>query len=421
MRGRKYFLVCISIVFMLGITTAIIPIKAATPTVRIYVDQPLGYLPFEAPGTRFTFYINIATSGLADGTTGGIIQWAMDIRVDPNVLDINTTPGTPPPFPPPYAAKFSTGPGHFLYEFASMMVYPAPTLLLGTNDPLAGYQDAISEAGSPAYATGAGDYVSGLYPKLLTVEITSKNDTQGCLIDLIDVKYRTGDKVWHHAEQVEDGYYGTPPTSMSNLPPFDPTAPIGSKWHELYPTYSNEYDLTSWVDNGDGYLSASDQIDMTQTVGTEIGWIFWYHVDAVTTTIHFSYKDGPPPEGVPTGELGDAEPMEPLLFDEAMTSPIGSTWHMIYPDYSKEFVITSWVDNGDDVFSESDQFDFEFFDEVGTHWAHLDSVTTDLILSFKSKEPAIPEFPLGLGLMMALAPAIPIVYLWRTRKKVVAK
>jgi hypothetical protein len=35
--------------------------------------------------------------------------------------------------------------------------------------------------------------------------------------------------------------------------------------------------------------------------------------------------------------------------------------------------------------------------------------------------PPIPEFPLGLGLMMAIAPAIPIVYLWRTRKKVGTK
>ena len=422
MRGRKQFLIlAISIVFMLGITTAIVPIRAATPTVRIYVDQSLGYLPFEAPGTKFTFTINIATSGIADGTTAGIVQWKMDIRVDPNVLDINTTVGTPPPFPPPYAAKFSAGPGHFLYEYTVMMGLHAPSMFLGINDPLTGYQDEINEVGIPDYPTGAGDYLSSTYPKLLTVEITSKNDTQGCLIDLIDVMYRTPATGWHYAEQVEDGYYGTPPTFMSNLPPFDPTAPIGSTWHELYPTYSNEYDLTSWVDNGDGVLSASDQIDMEQTEGTEIGWIFWYHVDAVTTTIHFSYKDGPPPDGVPTGELGDAEPVEPHLLDEAMSNPIGSTWHMIYPDYSKEFVITSWVDNGDGVFSESDQFDFEFFDEVGTHWAHLDSVTTDLILSFKSKEPGIPEFPLGLGLMMAIAPAIPIVYLWRTRKKVVAK
>jgi hypothetical protein len=35
--------------------------------------------------------------------------------------------------------------------------------------------------------------------------------------------------------------------------------------------------------------------------------------------------------------------------------------------------------------------------------------------------PVVPEFPLGLGFVMLLAPAIPIVYLWRTRKKVMRK
>jgi len=35
--------------------------------------------------------------------------------------------------------------------------------------------------------------------------------------------------------------------------------------------------------------------------------------------------------------------------------------------------------------------------------------------------PPIPEFPLGLAPILMLAPAIPIVYLWRTRKKVMKK
>ena len=208
------------LIFAFSIVTPIKPAKAQDPSVEVYVDQPLGYLPFEAPGTKFTFTINITTSGLADGTTAGIIQWKMNIRVDPNVLDINTTVGTG--FPPPYAAKFSTGPGHFLYEFAAMMGYGAPSMFFGTNDPLAGYQDDINEVGVPAYETGAGDIVSSTYPKLLTVEITSKNDTQGCLIDLIDVMYRTGDKVWHYADQVEDGYYGPPPNATFTYAPSEP-------------------------------------------------------------------------------------------------------------------------------------------------------------------------------------------------------
>jgi hypothetical protein len=33
--------------------------------------------------------------------------------------------------------------------------------------------------------------------------------------------------------------------------------------------------------------------------------------------------------------------------------------------------------------------------------------------------PGTPEFPLGIGFIMILAPAIPVLYLWRTRRKVV--
>ena len=31
--------------------------------------------------------------------------------------------------------------------------------------------------------------------------------------------------------------------------------------------------------------------------------------------------------------------------------------------------------------------------------------------------PPVPEFPLGIGLVMAMAPAIPLAYLWRTRRR----
>jgi hypothetical protein len=39
----------------------------------------------------------------------------------------------------------------------------------------------------------------------------------------------------------------------------------------------------------------------------------------------------------------------------------------------------------------------------------------DLIL--KKKPPVVPEFPLGIELLIAIAPMIAIVYLWRTRPK----
>jgi hypothetical protein len=233
-------------------------------------------------------------------------------------------------------------------------------------------------------------------------------------ISLVDCYYTTVDGVKHPVDIVDGGHYGTPPEQYtmsymgSLLPPGDP---ITSHWHELYPTYSHEWDLTSWVDNGDGDLTASDQIDMIQTLGDEVGWKYWFHVDEVTVTIHWTYK-------APDSGEGAAEPPEltepPEPWD---THPIGSTWHMVYPDYSREFRITSWEDNDQDgKFNPSDQFDFEFFDEPGViHWAHLDEITTDIILSFKDKEPPAPEFPLGAAVEVGLIVAV--AYIWWTRRR----
>jgi hypothetical protein len=95
---------------------------------------------------------------------------------------------------------------------------------------------------------------------------------------------------------------------------------------------------------------------------------------------------------------------------------------MIYPEYSREFIITSWDDNsgapgtpGNGVFDPSDQFDFEYVGEAGTHWAHLDDVTTDIFLSFKQKEPPVPEFPLGAAVEVGLIVAV--AYIWWTRRR----
>ncbi len=194
--------------------------------------------------------------------------------------------------------------------------------------------------------------------------------------------------------------------TLGMLPPGDPT---GTNWHEEYPTYSTPWTLTSWLDNGDGYLSASDQIDMTTSA--DPGWIYWYHVDAVTTTIHFTFKD-------PTG-LGVAETEVPTPYETDLPDPTDSRWHMIYPTYCRGFTITSWTDNdGLGTFNPSDQFDFEFDDDPGVPvWAHLDKVTTDIIVSMKYKEGGVPEFPLGIGVLMSLVAMIPVIYVWRTRPK----
>jgi hypothetical protein len=339
----------------------------------------------------------------------------MDLRINPDVISINTTSSGG--FPPQQDAKvIGAQTGYFLYEFSQLLGIAGPTLFSGTDDPTTGYWDEVAESFIPSPSGGAGDYTSGLYPKLVTFEVTSKSDTVPCLIDIIDFEYRGADGVWRSPDVVEDGYYGNtpynpPPSYMSYQGSLYPGGdPTGTRWHEIHPNYCHYYDLVGWTDNGDGDLTASDQIDMVN----ETGWTFQYHVDQVTTTIHWTFKVG----GDPTGELAAAEPVENNLLDSPITDPIGTSWHQIYPpaDYCKEFVITSWEDNGDGIFSISDQFDFEYFGEGTIHWAHLDDITTDILLSQKGEpEPPVPEFPLGAAVEVGLIVAV--AYIWWTRRR----
>jgi len=203
----------------------------------------------------------------------------------------------------------------------------------------------------------------------------------------------------------------SPPTPPYDPDLIDPSVPLPTEvyWHELWPTYSNLYTQTGFTDNGDGYLSPSDQIEVSDGVTTKE-----WHVELVTTTIWFDLIDF----GIP--DVG-AEPTEPIYPDppEPLGNPIGTTWHSVAPPdmYCYEFTITEWDDaDSDGVFEVCEYFIADFGPEFGSSMAHLTDISTDIIVTEKP-EP-VPEFPLGLGLIMALAPAIPIVYLWRTRKKV---
>jgi len=198
---------------------------------------------------------------------------------------------------------------------------------------------------------------------------------------------------------------------LSSLTGYAGGDPTDTTWHEMYPQYSNTYTITGWSDTDlSGDITHSDQIEMyNETDGTTKE----YHVDDVTVTIHWTFKDPPYGEGA-------AEPLEPL--EPPILSPYGY-WHQIWPpdQFCRWFEITSWDETGTPgepgVFDSSDQFDFYYLDEGVTYWAHLDDVTTDILVSEKGPPP-MPEFPLGISLLMLLAPLIPLTYLWRLRKKV---
>lgn len=190
----------------------------------------------------------------------------------------------------------------------------------------------------------------------------------------------------------------------------DPTV-APNNWHEEYPTYSQPWMLTSWNDTGlpTGSLSFSDQIDMTNATG----WTHYFHVDVVmNSTIHYTFTAGG------TG-IGIAEPSPAA--PEVPADPTASTWHQLYPVFSRTFAIDNWTDTVNDfVFGPGDEFGATYQDDFTTFLGHLDSVSTDIIISEQPVPPkspgGTPEFPLGVEALMALVLAIPIVYIWRLRK-----
>jgi hypothetical protein len=205
-------------------------------------------------------------------------------------------------------------------------------------------------------------------------------------------------------------------------PAIDPIyEPMFTDWHELYPEYCQKWILTSFVDNGDGILSACDQIDMTYE---ETGEVTWYHVDRITWTMlltnaadpedimYVEFK-GPPDVKDPINNpvctywhevyprysnvyhiTGASGPLEyctfidlynvtgdvfagtwhveevvtDLILREKIMDPICTWWHEIYPDYCEWWHLHSWEDNGDGMLSPSDQIDMTNYASEEEMW-----------------------------------------------------
>jgi hypothetical protein len=272
--------------------------------------------------------------------------------------------------------------------------------------------DDVDGSVSVSYFTFAGDTVGFTGDKTPLTRIYFSVDSAGTsALDLLDNRptYITELKpvgLPGFTPPLYDGFFSSPSYLSFTGGIFPGGDPTGTIWHEDYPIFSRTWTVQGWIDNGDLTLSPSDQLRID--VG---GVVKEYHVDQVTITIHWTFKP-------PTPGQGKADP-EDHLFTEIPPGwdPIGSRWHQIYPDYSRPFTINSHTDNGATGFDPSDQFDFEYDDQPGTVYnAHLDAVTTNILVSEKPAPPPIPEFPLGLGIIMALAPMIPIVYVWQLRK-----
>jgi hypothetical protein len=135
--------------------------------------------------------------------------------------------------------------------------------------------------------------------------------------------------------------------------------PLGTWWHEVYPTYCEKWNIISWEDNGNGYLDYCDWIVIRNY---DTGETRTVHVERVDTDIIMKEINPSPPEPLPEGinlhNTTDWRPTEP---------PFDTYWHELYPEYCNEWILTSWIDNGDDRLSVCDTVDFNNVEDVKYH------------------------------------------------------
>jgi len=141
--------------------------------------------------------------------------------------------------------------------------------------------------------------------------------------------------------------------------------PLDTLWHEVYPYYSNIYQLVGWDwwedDNCNGVLDVCDYI-----------WL--YNV---------------------TSELVERYHVEDICYDIILTKkcfyePIGTQWHELYPEYCRRFNLTSWIDTNQDYkLSPSDQIDMTDKETGKVTWYHVDRVTLTIKITEKGVEPPV--------------------------------
>jgi hypothetical protein len=162
--------------------------------------------------------------------------------------------------------------------------------------------------------------------------------------------------------------------------------------HEIWPEYSRRYHLSSWVDNGDNYLSCCDIIDLTE----------WWHVisvDSLGTGLWLEMEDR---DGQGANRIlkfsGSAFPDS---FYYVRQNPVSTWWHEEEPDYCNWWHIASWIDNGNGVLDSCDIIDFV------TYW-HVEDVAIDIeVLSIPDPTvPTMTQWGLIVLVLLLIASAV---------------
>jgi hypothetical protein len=193
--------------------------------------------------------------------------------------------------------------------------------------------------------------------------------------DQIDMtNMQTAEIEWYHVDRMTitlrlSGPYQVPwhepgPESLIlevKQPVYDPYviyAPLGTMWHEVWPTYSNIYVLGIWFDDPmlpDGVLSFTDSVSFD-------GGLNWWHVEDVATDLILRWK---------------------------MMDPIGTSWHELYPEYCVWRDLTSWEEHFADPYpgrlGPTDQIDMLDQYDVTT-WYFVDRLTVTITVFNEATE-----------------------------------
>jgi hypothetical protein len=303
---KQYYLLALIFTLIAGLAVAAFPqAKADTGGgVEIYVE------PHIYAGTTGPLIVKVFIDSPAswDDTADGIVAYALSVRVDPRVLEVYGARKGQPDIahlpsggtPAGFLENFLVTHGYTEYDPFFMewtgetTTFYAPAEAKGTLNKTTGTMLDISEQieGYGALGVGAGDGPIVLC-ELLFLPLSDVDPT---VIDLFgpprppviieNPMYMTVDGTWYEADVVTDGAYvaETPDTMYFEAAGYSGTgSPMGTDWHELCPTFCQWWTLESWDDNGDGKLSASDQIDLVQT-DPPTGDVIWGHVEWVNPT-----------------------------------------------------------------------------------------------------------------------------------------
>jgi parallel beta-helix repeat protein len=154
--------------------------------------------------------------------------------------------------------------------------------------------------------------------------------------------------------------------------------PMGTAWHEIWPAQSRQWVLTSWEDVP--ILSPSDQVDLTD----EEGKTRWYHVDKLTVAMNITTADlALPWEWRIVKFEGSLEQFKKYHRTNMTLGPVSTQWHEVNPNYSRQWHLSVWDDNGDGVLGPSDYIWMVDKETGDRYYFHVETISTDMWLSLK--------------------------------------